>query len=534
MKRMKLTTAGRVVIFVIALVILAGVGGFGFNYYKNNIAPNQSAASTPNNPAVTPSSSGTQNPTTSPSAGSTNTSSQVINLSLDEWIGYKSIIDANGGLQTAPGSLIDQQGIKVNISVINDPTISSNAIITGDIDGAGYTVNRTAFLSGKFQSAGLDIVMPFLTNYSNGGDGIVAKSGINSVEDLVGKRVGAPRFGESQAMIVWLVNHSNLSQSDKDSIVNKIILFDDAAAAGEAFFAGQLDAAGTWQPYLSYAASESDSHILFSTVSSRSLILSGVIFREDFAKANSDTITKFINAVLQANSMYSTNFSYIRDAMPMFAELTDDEIAEQCKDAQLMGYSDNVDVLGGTAKTVYSDMCDIWEQLGEDINRDIESSLFDLSYIQKLSGEYADDVATAPSAPSVAEMTEAEKQEIIQDYQAIMTQTATVEFVPDSSVFLNPDNAHAILNEFVKSAMLLDGSIIQIEGNINASTYSESGVALSLKRAQTVADYLVEQGIDPNRLIVVGNGNTKMLVDPGSKDASLNRRTDVLFKIVEE
>lgn len=38
MKRMKLTTAGRVVIFVIVLALLAGIGGFGYNYYKNNIA----------------------------------------------------------------------------------------------------------------------------------------------------------------------------------------------------------------------------------------------------------------------------------------------------------------------------------------------------------------------------------------------------------------------------------------------------------------------------------------------------------------
>lgn len=35
-------------------------------------------------------------------------------------------------------------------------------------------------------------------------------------------------------------------------------------------------------------------------------------------------------------------------------------------------------------------------------------------------------------------------------------------------------------------------------------------------------------------LITVGNGNTKMVADPGSADAYLNRRTDVFFKIIEE
>lgn len=47
MKRMKLTTAGRVVIFVIVLALLAGIGGFGYNYYKNNIADDKPISHVP-------------------------------------------------------------------------------------------------------------------------------------------------------------------------------------------------------------------------------------------------------------------------------------------------------------------------------------------------------------------------------------------------------------------------------------------------------------------------------------------------------
>lgn len=73
-----------------------------------------------------------------------------------------------------------------------------------------------------------------------------------------------------------------------------------------------------------------------------------------------------------------------------------------------------------------------------------------------------------------------------------------------------------------------------LEGNINARNYSDSGQALSAERAKAVAKYFIACGIDPNRLITVGNGNTKMVADPGSADAYLNRRTDVFFKIIEE
>src|SRR5690606_18675263 len=110
-------------------------------------------------------------------------------ISLDEWIGWKSVIDANGGLKTQNGSIFDQLGLEVELHIINDATQSSNALIKGEIDGAGYTVNRYAFLYPKFTENGVDVVMPFITNSSTGGDGIIAKSDIHGVEGLVGKKI---------------------------------------------------------------------------------------------------------------------------------------------------------------------------------------------------------------------------------------------------------------------------------------------------------------------------------------------------------
>lgn len=118
--------------------------------------------------------------------------------------------------------------------------------------------------------------------------------------------------------------------------------------------------------------------------------------------------------------------------------------------------------------------------------------------------------------------------------QALLTKSMTVEFVADTAQFKNPEEAYAIMDEFVSIANTLDGAIIQVEGNINARNYSDSGQALSAERAKAVAKYFIACGIDPNRLITVGNGNTKMVADPGSADAYLNRRTDVFFKIIEE
>lgn len=504
MKRMKLTTAGRVVIFVIVLALLAGIGGFGYNYYKNNIADDKPISS------GTQSGSTSQKPTTKPSAGKTDTSDPVINLSLDEWVGWKPIIDANQGLTTQPGSIFDQLGIKVNINIINDATASSNALITGELNAAGYTTNRTAFLSGKFQEAGLDVVMPVFTNYSAGGDGIIAKSGINTVNDLLGKKIGVPRFSEAQTLVAWFVNKSDLSDADKQSIIDNMILFDDASETGEAFFAGQLDVAATWQPYLSYATENSDAHIMFSTTASKSLIMDGIVFRSDFAQAHPDVVTAFIDGIFQANAMYTTEFDYIRSVMPMFAGVSDEEIKAQCGDAEMMGYAENKEVLDSTAPSVYFDMCDIWESLGETVNRKVAMTLFDNQYLLPLASKYS---STSTSTSKPVELTEEQKQEIV-NYEALLTKSMTVEFVADTAQFKNPEEAYAIMDEFVSIANTLDGAIIQVEGNINARNYSDSGQALSAERAKAVAKYFIACGIDPNRLINRSYGNYTLVESP--------------------
>ena len=213
--RFRLTKAAKVLLLLVIVVALA-VTGFvgvktGFVKLKDHSSKKTASVDYDKNGNV---------------MTTNKTDEQTINLSLDEWIGWKSIIDSNGGLTTQPGSIYDQLGIKVNISVINDATQSSNALIKGSLDAAGYTINRTAFLSKKFKDAGKEVIMPYVTNYSNGGDGIIAKSNINTVEDLVGAKIGVPQFSEAHTLVVWFVQQSDLTQDQKDQILNNLIYFD--------------------------------------------------------------------------------------------------------------------------------------------------------------------------------------------------------------------------------------------------------------------------------------------------------------------
>lgn len=530
----RLTTFSKVLILVLIIGLLGG--GIYWGTTKGVITKKSEdtpkTSTTANNTTIAPKTE-TKTQTTASNKKDT------INLSIDEWIGYKNLIDSNGGLTTQPGSIYDQLGIKVNINIINDPTQSSNALIAGDVDAAGYTINRVAFLSQKFKDANCDVVFPFVTNFSNGGDGIIATNKINSVNDLVGAKIGVPQFGESHAMIVWFVQNSNLTDKEKQDIIDNLILFATADETAKAFFAGELDVAATWEPYLSQAQSMSDAHIFFSTASSKSLIMSGVLFSKDFAEANPETVQKFIQGAFMGSDLYETEMNTIKDAMPMFSTASDQDVLDMCAGAKLTTWADNNELLDNQAKSIYTAMCDVWESLGESVVPEMVDIMFDKSYNDAIKVAFADDNTQKEVSKSsnVTQVTE-ENKEAILNTQAMLTKSATVTFIINTAKFDDPSAASSTLDEFIETAKILDGTIIEIAGNTDPNPKSDpedtANKLLSEQRAETVKQYFVLNGIDPKRIITVGNGSSNpMYPNDTEEHRALNRRTDVSFKIIE-
>lgn len=462
-------------------------------------------------------------------------SNDTINLSLDEWIGWKEIIDANGGLSTQPGSIYDKLGIKVNISVINDATQSSNALIKGSLDAAGYTINRTAFLSTKFKEAGVNVVMPYITNYSNGGDGIIANSSIKTVEDLVDAKIGVPEFSEAQTLVVWFVNQSDLSADQKQKIIDNLILFETPDEAAKAFFAGELDVAATWEPYLTQAKNMTDAHIFFSTASSSSLVMDGILFNQKFAEENSDVVSKFIQGALEASELYETDLTTIKSVMPMFSTASDQDILDNCASAKLTTWKDNKNLLNDTARTIYTNMCVVWNSIGEETNDKLVETLFDDSYLASIESNF--DTTVVSKVDNVA-VTEENTQEVI-DTQSLIKGTASVTFEKNTAKFTDSKAASEELNQFIEIAKVLDGTIIEIAGNTDPNPdidpKDEYNKKLSQQRAEAVKNYFIMNGISADRIVTVGNGSSNPVVENDTEEhRAMNRRTDVSFKIIEQ
>jgi OOP family OmpA-OmpF porin len=108
-----------------------------------------------------------------------------------------------------------------------------------------------------------------------------------------------------------------------------------------------------------------------------------------------------------------------------------------------------------------------------------------------------------------------------------MTATSMFEF---DKADLN-DEGKATIEEYRKQLgpELTDAYLVVIVGHTDSSGDPAHNQALSLKRAQSVADYLVSTGVSADKLRVIGRGAKDPLVSNETREGRIqNRRVDIL------
>jgi outer membrane protein OmpA-like peptidoglycan-associated protein len=92
--------------------------------------------------------------------------------------------------------------------------------------------------------------------------------------------------------------------------------------------------------------------------------------------------------------------------------------------------------------------------------------------------------------------------------------------------------SYAVIDELVKYLQRKSDEKVEIGGHTDNVGRPEANMKLSLERANSVRDYVISRGIDPERLTAKGYGSTKPVADNKTEEGrATNRRTEV--KILE-
>lgn len=190
----------------------------------------------------------------------------------------------------------EENGVKVNIQEFSSTTESTNAFIGGQIDFVTFASSET--ISPFMQGGEFKIVLE--TDKSNGCEGLVATSDIASIEDLKGKTVATQLYSVDHMFLLTLLDEHNMSESDINIVDMSI------QESGNAFIAGQCDAACIWDPYFSQAR-DAGGTVIFSSADNPDLITDVLGASNDIIENNPDAVEGVIKGFFEAVEYWRAN-----------------------------------------------------------------------------------------------------------------------------------------------------------------------------------------------------------------------------------
>jgi NitT/TauT family transport system substrate-binding protein len=205
----------------------------------------------------------------------------ALTVGHDSWVGYSGVFIA------ADLGYFKDAGLDVKLKPFSNPGDTLPALVAGQLDIGLTTLQNLAVLNGNGNT---DVVAIALVDSSNGADAVVAKKQYASIKDLKGKKV---------ALTLGEVNHflflNGLKQAGMTPASVKITSM-SADDAGAAFLAGKVDAAVTWEPWVT-KATKTGGHVIFTSAAIPDTIMDSIAIRESKLKENAAAYKSFIVAV---------------------------------------------------------------------------------------------------------------------------------------------------------------------------------------------------------------------------------------------
>jgi NitT/TauT family transport system substrate-binding protein len=217
-----------------------------------------------------------------------------INMGTEPWIGYGPwwIAKKEGFFQ--------KHGLNVNVVNFQTDGDRDSALIAGRTNVSNEPTNGII----RFDSTGkANLKAVIFEDASLGADAVLAKKGITSPKQLIGKTVAYEEGTTSDLLIHYLLQINHIP-FNKIKVVNS-----PAADAGTLLIAGKVDVAVTYQPYISNATSghggTSGVHVLYSSKQAPGLI-------SDYLSATSSWLQSHEAVVKDLVAAWNDSMNYFK------------------------------------------------------------------------------------------------------------------------------------------------------------------------------------------------------------------------------
>jgi NitT/TauT family transport system substrate-binding protein len=253
-----------------------------------------------------------------------------------------------------------EEGVEIDTKIIEDTTARNSALASGEVDLVGITLDNVIIA----QSNGLPMVVVGESDFSSGGDGIIAKKTITKVGELKGKRVACPEGLPSHFFLLYLLKKEGLSGRDIT-----LVPADDGGQAAALFTGQKVDAAVTWDPWISKAESLTDGHVVITTKQTPRLILGIVAANKNFLAERADRMTKAQRAWFKAVEFCKANPAEANAIMAKEYNVPPEEFGRMLAGAALADLAETKKTFGttsapGPAYQLAKDASQLWLDAG--------------------------------------------------------------------------------------------------------------------------------------------------------------------------
>ncbi|MBL9049364.1 MAG: ABC transporter substrate-binding protein [Tabrizicola sp.] len=215
-----------------------------------------------------------------------------VKLGLQPWLGY-------GPLWVAEEKgFFEANGLDVELANFSWDQDVTAALASGSLDVTVAATNTTIAI----QNAGLPVKGFLILDVSFEADAILSGADIGSVADLKGKSIAFEAGSTSDLLLNDALRGAGLTIADVTHVPM------GASEAGLALIAGQVDAAVTYEPYISAALAQGNGHKVLLTAAERPGLISDLmVATPEWLAANPDKALALVKAWDQAVTFIREN-----------------------------------------------------------------------------------------------------------------------------------------------------------------------------------------------------------------------------------
>ena len=227
-----------------------------------------------------------------------------------------------------------------NIQLVDStsPHGSIQGLRNGDLDAVALTMDEVLLLLD--QKVPLKVVLVF--DFSNGGDAIIARSDINSLAELKGKRVGLESTALGSYMLSRALEQQGMVLSDVEKSYLKV------SGHRQALELGRVDAVVTFDPVRSQLLSTGNRE-LFSSRDIPHEIVDVLAVQQSFLQQHPQRVRELINGWYQALDYFSAQPQAAAEIIGKRLQQTPAEVLAGFSGIQMPGLKDTQALMQGEA-----------------------------------------------------------------------------------------------------------------------------------------------------------------------------------------